>query len=121
MLLSLNPCSNGICSLTSYVGYYVSLEEPKNMKLLEQFESMKEDLVKKIRETVEVGYYCFLKPSAYRRINDNFNVQVVDLLCLQCTERGDVLVTARYDGEEATENILYFSMDEIFEIIKHIK
>lgn len=108
-----------------YVGYYVSIEEPKNKKLIQKLIDIKQQLIADIQEISGVGFYIFGPDASYVRLDITDKALQVTLKDLQVLPNGQILITAKYENadfvEEETKEIEDFSMAEIIEIIKHIK
>lgn len=108
-----------------YIGYYVSIEEPKNKKLIQRLIDIKQQLIADIQNVSGVGFYIFESDASYVRLDITDKALQVTLKDLQVLPNGQILITAKYENadfvEEETKEISDFSMAEIIEIIKHIK
>lgn len=109
----------------NYIGYYVSIEEPKNKKLIQKLIDIKQQLIADIQEISGVGFFIFESDASYVRLDITDKALQVTLKDLQVLPNGQILITAKYENadfvEEETKEIYDFSMAEIIEIIKHIK
>ena len=108
-----------------YIGYYVSIEEPRNKKLIQKINDGKRQLITDIQTIIGVGYYIFRTDAQYKKLDDVDKPLQVNLIDLQVLHDGQIIITVKYKNEynveEKTKKIEDFSMAEIIEIIKHIK